>query len=77
MKKLVLETTSPFQGLPELVAFNEGLFEQEGLTVEWTAEAWPDRGGQGTARLPWQCLYLLPEPHGHGSFRPIVRPLAN
>jgi NitT/TauT family transport system substrate-binding protein len=35
MKKLVLETTAPFQGLPELVAYDEGLFEQEGLTVEW------------------------------------------
>jgi NitT/TauT family transport system substrate-binding protein len=35
MKKLVLETTSPFQGLPELVAYNEGLFEKEGLLVEW------------------------------------------
>ena len=23
MRKLVLETTSPFQGLPELVAFND------------------------------------------------------
>jgi NitT/TauT family transport system substrate-binding protein len=35
MKKLVLETTSPFQGLPELVAYDEGLFAQEGLQVEW------------------------------------------
>ena len=35
MKKLVLETTAPFQGLPELVAFDEGLFEQEGLSIEW------------------------------------------
>jgi NitT/TauT family transport system substrate-binding protein len=35
MKKLVLETTAPFQGLPELVAYDEGLFEQEGITVEW------------------------------------------
>jgi NitT/TauT family transport system substrate-binding protein len=35
MKKLVLETTAPFQGLPELVAFDEGLFEKEGLQVEW------------------------------------------
>jgi NitT/TauT family transport system substrate-binding protein len=35
MKKLVLETTAPFQGLPELVAFDEGLFTQEGLLVEW------------------------------------------
>ncbi len=35
MKKLVLETTSPFQGLPELVAYDEGLFEKEGLKVEW------------------------------------------
>jgi NitT/TauT family transport system substrate-binding protein len=35
MKKLVLETTSPFQGLAELVAYDEGLFAQEGLAIEW------------------------------------------
>src|SRR5215470_3770482 len=35
MKKLILETTAPFQGLPELVAYDEGLFEQEGILVEW------------------------------------------
>jgi NitT/TauT family transport system substrate-binding protein len=35
MKKLLLEITSPFQRLPELVAYNEGLFEKEGLAIEW------------------------------------------
>lgn len=35
MKKLTLETTAPFQGLAELVAYNEGLFEAEGIQVEW------------------------------------------
>jgi NitT/TauT family transport system substrate-binding protein len=35
MKKMVLETTSPFQGLPELVAYQEGLFEKEGIQIEW------------------------------------------
>jgi NitT/TauT family transport system substrate-binding protein len=35
MKKLVLETTAPFQGLCELVAYDEGLFEKEGLAIEW------------------------------------------
>src|SRR5437016_6360758 len=35
MKNLVLESTAPFQGLPELVAYDEGLFEKEGLIVEW------------------------------------------
>lgn len=35
MKKLVLETTAPFQGLPELVAYDEGLFDKEGLIIEW------------------------------------------
>jgi len=35
MKKLVLESTAPFQGLPELVADDEGLFEKEGLLIEW------------------------------------------
>src|SRR5215470_3945749 len=34
-KKLVLETTAPFQGLAELVAYREGLFEKEGLEIEW------------------------------------------
>lgn len=35
MKKLVLETTAPFQGLAELVAYDEGLFAKEGLDIEW------------------------------------------
>jgi len=35
MKKLILETTAPFQGLPELVAYDEGLFAAQGLDVEW------------------------------------------
>jgi len=35
MKKLVLETTAPFQGLPELVAYDEGLFAKEGLAIGW------------------------------------------
>src|SRR3954470_21027067 len=35
MKTLVLETTAPFQGLPELVAYHEGLFEKEGIAVSW------------------------------------------
>ena len=34
-RKLALETTAPFQGLPELVACDEGLFEAEGLEIEW------------------------------------------
>ena len=46
MKKLILETTSPFQGLPELVAYREGLFEQEGLTIEWADR---DEAGVKTA----------------------------
>lgn len=39
MKKLVLETTAPFQGLPELVAFKEGLFAKEGIEIEWADRA--------------------------------------
>jgi NitT/TauT family transport system substrate-binding protein len=34
-KTLQLETTAPFQGLPELVAYEEGLFAAEGLDVEF------------------------------------------
>src|SRR3954467_5711332 len=35
MKTLRLETTAPFQGLAELVADAEGLFEKEGIKIEW------------------------------------------
>ena len=34
-KKLRLESTAPFQGLPELVAYDEGLFAAEGLDIEF------------------------------------------
>jgi NitT/TauT family transport system substrate-binding protein len=34
-KTLVLESTAPFQGLPELVAYDEGLFAREGLAITW------------------------------------------
>jgi NitT/TauT family transport system substrate-binding protein len=38
-KRLQLETTAPFQGLPELVAYEEGLFADEGLEVEFVPRA--------------------------------------
>jgi NitT/TauT family transport system substrate-binding protein len=46
MKKLVLETTAPFQGLPELVAYDEGLFEKEGIQIEWA-----DRDQEGAKKV--------------------------
>ena len=42
-----METTAPFQGLPELVAHDEGLFEQEGLSIEWVDR---DAGNVATVR---------------------------
>ena len=35
MKTLNLETTAPFQGLSELVAYDEGLFAEEGIDITW------------------------------------------
>ncbi|HEY4135644.1 MAG TPA: ABC transporter substrate-binding protein [Alphaproteobacteria bacterium] len=35
LSKLRLETTAPFQGLAELVAYDEGLFAKEGIEIEW------------------------------------------
>ena len=35
LNKLRLETTAPFQGLAELVAYDEGLFAKEGIEIEW------------------------------------------
>ena len=60
MKKLVLETTAPFQGLPELVADREGLFEKEGLQIEWVERESDDKSthvnvntpGRGSTRSP-------------------------
>jgi NitT/TauT family transport system substrate-binding protein len=53
MKKLVLETTAPFQGLPELVAYDEGLFEKEGLVIEWAdRDAGPKEGTQRDVTSP-------------------------
>jgi hypothetical protein len=37
MRILVLETTSPFQSLPELVAFDEGRFARDGLDIRCAA----------------------------------------
>jgi NitT/TauT family transport system substrate-binding protein len=47
-KRLVLETTAPFQGLAELIAYDEGLFEKEGLTIEWADR---DKDADKTAQL--------------------------
>src|SRR5207249_4726347 len=45
--KLVLESTAPFQGLPELVAYDEDLFAKEGITVEWADR---EKGVEKTVR---------------------------
>jgi NitT/TauT family transport system substrate-binding protein len=53
MRKLVLETTAPFQGLPELVAYDEGLFAKEGLQIEWAdREAGVDKGVEANVTTP-------------------------
>jgi NitT/TauT family transport system substrate-binding protein len=59
MKKLALETTSPFQGLPELVAYDEGLFEKEGIQIEWVER---DEAGVKTVES------LAPSPKGISPF---------
>jgi len=52
MKKLVLETTAPFQGLPELVADQEGLFAKEGLEIEWVERESEDKSTQVNVNTP-------------------------
>ena len=51
-KKLVLETTAPFQGLPELVADREGLFEKEGLQIEWVERESDDKNTHINVNTP-------------------------
>jgi NitT/TauT family transport system substrate-binding protein len=43
MRKLILESTAPFQGLPELVAHDEGLFAKEGISIEWAQRQEPEK----------------------------------
>jgi len=52
MKKLVLETTAPFQGLPELVADKEGLFAKEGLEIEWVERESEDKSTRVDVNSP-------------------------
>ena len=52
MKKLALETTAPFQGLPELVADREGLFEKEGLQIEWVERESDDKSTHVNVNTP-------------------------
>lgn len=52
MKKLRLETTSPFQGLAELVADDEGLFAAEGLEIEWVKRDHTPRKADPTVTTP-------------------------
>ena len=52
MKKLVLETTAPFQGLPELVADKEGLFAKEGLEIEWVERESEDKSTNVNVNTP-------------------------
>ncbi|MGZ3287327.1 MAG: ABC transporter substrate-binding protein, partial [Xanthobacteraceae bacterium] len=63
MKTLHLETTAPFQGLPELVADAEGLFAKEGLEIIWEdVDAGVDRTPQTHVFSP-QSLNPF---HSHG-----------
>jgi NitT/TauT family transport system substrate-binding protein len=52
MKKLTLETTAPFQGLPELVADREGLFAKEGLEIEWVERESDDKSTHVNVNTP-------------------------
>ncbi len=62
MKKLVLESTAPFQGLCELVAYNEGLFEKEGLEIEFADRGPGDKNTHTDVTRPEQA-----DPHAsHG-----------
>jgi NitT/TauT family transport system substrate-binding protein len=63
MKTLHLETTAPFQGLPELVADAEGLFAREGLEIVWEDV---DAGVDRTARTDVLSPESLNPFHSHG-----------
>ena len=55
-KTLRLESTAPFQGLPELVAHDEGLFAAEGLEIEWTKRGQDAPKIVDTSITSWQGI---------------------
>jgi NitT/TauT family transport system substrate-binding protein len=63
MKTLHLETTAPFQGLPELVADAEGLFAREGLEIVWEDV---DAGVDRTPQIHVSSPQNLNPFHSHG-----------
>jgi NitT/TauT family transport system substrate-binding protein len=63
MKTLHLETTAPFQGLPELVADAEGLFAREGLEIVWEDV---DAGVDRTPQIHVSSPQKLNPFHSHG-----------
>ena len=63
MHKLRLETTSPFQGLAELVADTEGLFAAKGLEIEWVERDLTPRKTDNSATSPDGLSAFA----GHGS----------
>jgi NitT/TauT family transport system substrate-binding protein len=63
MKTLVVEHTAPFQALPELVADAEGLFEKEGIKIEWVNT---DEGADRNARTDVLSPNALDPFRSHG-----------
>ncbi|HEY4922267.1 MAG TPA: hypothetical protein VII40_19350 [Xanthobacteraceae bacterium] len=63
MKALVLESTSPFQRLPELVAYDEGLFGREGIRIEWADRDERRRQGGREPRCERQGRRSVRQPH--------------
>ena len=64
LKTLALETTAPFQGLAELVAYDEGLFAKEGITIEWIDR---EKGVDKSAQLHITSHKDAPRFASHGS----------
>ncbi len=63
MKTLRLETTAPFQGLPELVADREGLFADQGIAIDWIER---DAGNNKTVNTGVNVPKGLNPFHSHG-----------
>ena len=69
--RLAVRARSSTRGSPAMMN-EEGLFVR--LThLSPSAGQGPSGGSEDTAAAPWQCLYLWPDPHGHGALR-LTRP---
>src|SRR6185312_360482 len=65
-------STDPHPPFGHPLPKGEGNQERDAIPPRLRRDPLP--AGERQLSAPWQCLYFLPDPHGHGSLRPTLGP---